>query len=1080
MVGNINGYNSIFDAFNASFNNNDIYTFWDDMIKVAEIKLSIDTNITFECIYSIITTTNFSDYISRFLFTIIHANKIVGSNIRALFNNRLIYYKDIIGNVFIVNTLTTINDGMYGFNDFSQTIVRLNSDLSGNKVLICMPSILKYEDRDQDMGFFIKEFKLDFSFNADTSIGITDDYLHIVDDNNLYGTNYIVTTNKTRTSYDLSCNIVKMLLDNNGEYFISLNFNIVKIPDNPPTYSTSFLITITTTGFFLIISNNTIEYAINKLKFIEDSGISIEKRSARRLINNGLLPVIGRYNGWTSRTNNINWNLYNSKYDKDISIYTLKYFWVILYAINISQDIKFIVNNNIEINTDISSNRTLLWYSDITNNPPTNSDFGLIGSVDMIKQLTSYNITNFNKLDFQCNDNILYPTELYFESFGYSYLDNSMNTIPFNLATRQLYDSRISNNEQISLTNYRAYEALSKFINYNSALPTDRYITSSNNISASDEEKTSGSVGWYLNTNRGIKLNLLDNTEALRWSNIETLFIEVIVSNSSDISFNAYDNIVNKNNISSGHKIFYYKTDPYDMNYFKNLSIAYKSNTYDIFDNIVIIDGSLNSMIIEFTSNVEIISFGYKSYGRNPIHYMTKWNSNEINPLIRTIDGYFGLVNKSQPQNVFITDDVFSVKAYGDFFEGNYMQRDNSGNDVVVNAKLNKDALKRACYILESYANNNYTIDPTGLKYTTDVVGIVDRYGNIMHKNDNINEIQSSELMGILVNNQYIVGDFQGTIITGTDALYLTNNNVIGSDVQPLLPPIQYEVKSDSSLNNISESTFIKELPDGMKIFVNNGGLNPVILQGLYAALFKKFNKSTSILNSQLMSSIVNNVKDSNLLGDASSNNTSALLTGNTSYGKDAMTEANLSLDSQLYNAFLEEDNPYEDSNLFKLYKKSGRLLEDRSIYSNNKRGGSGTNIDNNLYLSLQQGMTITMNLEDMELRFKVKLRGSIFDNISTLQFTKSNANKVLVERIFGKYNNGVMEPQTLIREVRRIDNTPQGKDEKGNILSMLNNLDASGNIVDINNINQKFAVNSEMQYEIIFKITLIQKKFKF
>jgi hypothetical protein len=222
-----------------------------------------------------------------------------------------------------------------------------------------------------------------------------------------------------------------------------------------------------------------------------------------------------------------------------------------------------------------------------------------------------------------------------------------------------------------------------------------------------------------------------------------------------------------------------------------------------------------------------------------------------------------------------------------------------------------------------------------------------------------------------------------------------------------------------------------------MKIFTRNGGLNPIILQGLYAALFKKFNKSTSILNTKLMSSIINNVKDSNLLGDSTSNQTSATLSGT------AAIEANLSLDEQLYNAFLEVDKPYEDSSLFRLYKKSGRLEDDRNILKTNKRGGTGINIDD----GKQTNELINMNLDDMELRFKVKLRGSIFDNTAPLQIKKNEMNKVLIEKIFGKYNiNG--EPQTLLREVIRTEHTTQGKDEKGNILDMLNNLDEHGNLV--------------------------------
>jgi hypothetical protein len=515
MTSNINGYNSIYDAFNASFNNGDIFTLYNNITKVAELKLTINSNIMFENIYNDLNQSNMSDYIAKFLFTIISANKIIGSGIRTIINNKNIYYKDIIGNIFIVNTLIATNDYLYGIDEFSQTSLRINSDLSGNKVLILMPSILQYKNRNQDMGFIIKEFFIDSSYNATTSLGFNDPYITIVSDNNLYGINYILTTTKTRTSYDLSSNIVKGLIDNNGEYFIKPNFNIVKIPDIPPTFSTNFLITINTTGFFIIFNtNSSIEYAINKLNFIQDTGINIINRSARRLINNGLLPSIGRYNGWIYRNNILNWNLYNSKYDKDISNFTLKYYWILIYNI-ISQDLKFVMNNNIEstLTTNNVIGRHLLWYSDTENIPPDNSMFSLIPlSYDSVSKISSQNINNFNKLDLFCDT----TCEFYLESFGYSYLDASNNLQSFNLATRQLYDSRINENNMIYLTNHKAYEALSKFINYNSALPTDRFIISSmKDTTAIIEEKNNDSVGWYFKSNRTMQLNLLDNISAL-------------------------------------------------------------------------------------------------------------------------------------------------------------------------------------------------------------------------------------------------------------------------------------------------------------------------------------------------------------------------------------------------------------------------------------------------------------------------------------------------------------------------------------------------------------------------------------
>mgnify|MGYP003341802170 CR=1 FL=1 len=78
---------NFFKVSNASFNNGDIYILQSNN-KVAELKLTITTHIMFETIYSDPSNNNMSDYIAKFLFTVISANKISGSGIRTIINNR--------------------------------------------------------------------------------------------------------------------------------------------------------------------------------------------------------------------------------------------------------------------------------------------------------------------------------------------------------------------------------------------------------------------------------------------------------------------------------------------------------------------------------------------------------------------------------------------------------------------------------------------------------------------------------------------------------------------------------------------------------------------------------------------------------------------------------------------------------------------------------------------------------------------------------------------------------------------------------------------------------------------------------
>ena len=772
-------------------------------------------------------------------------------------------------------------------------------------------------------------------------------------------------------------------------------------------------------------------------------------------------------------------------------------------------------------------------------------------------------------------------------------------------------------------------------------------------------------------------------------------------------------------------------------------------------------------------SDVELISYGYKIMGELPVHFMTRWESIENNPMIQNIDGYLVIQKDTQidiEDTTTINDSKFNVKAYGNFIQANYQQNrlNNNYGDIRVNVKLNEAAVANALYYLEASNINNYTINPGGLRYTADAIAIVNENGSTITEDD--------KLVGVLINNKYIMANF-------------SNNTTLESD-------------------------YITE-QQGQKIFNMNGGINAVILQGVYAALYKEFNKSSAILNSNMIATlnqvaseikkpqpplieflttpadnltlgglysykityyssfgetessiesyglqqpvgsrnkikltlpisddirtigrkiyrkcadISNNqflflvsindnttinyiddipdpldnlsilppslsyltANDSNyltttvarkleltssnltatgsyyykvsyytltgetLLSDASNiitilsspckvivniptsnninvigrkiyrtlsgtntfkllvtinNNTSTVyiddkpdtdlgvnepvtttlnilkpsnpsvllydinesnnltslgtylykftfVTSNGGETSGSVASNSVTLSNTAYKIFLnipissnsnvvarkiyrtyangnqykllttinnntssfyiddipdsslsnlipnvntttqiapstnttsslsgnsdpvnillsnsirEVNVPSTSSTLFKLYANSGRLAKDRSVYNTDKRGGTGTNIDDGTVVT----DTINMNLENMSINFRCKLRGSIFDITGNKRFNKAQITKDLAEFVFGKYSNSsngiISEPATMVREVTRTGQNTYGVDENGYKMDMLNNE---------KNSNGTYIVSKEIQYEIIFKVSLVQKTY--
>lgn len=1352
-----------------------------------------------------------SSFVINFIHTVLEADNPTINNIKL---GKQIFINQN-GNILKLGMLDALGSIITANNNFSGASITLNSTLpANNKVLVGIADTLVYTNKNQDLGFYVKQIDISnfVSSNANTS----DESILLVQNNlaNKLILNIILPSDRVDISNsEFSNKLVNLIVDLSGNYFAHPN-NFI----NNKNGGKNFTLYLASSGMFLLLDpNHYSEYAINMLKFAQDTSNTTETRSLRKLINANATPMEGRYNGWLYKSNGqanyVNWNLYNSSKDNDISDEALQTFWMTIYQPNPTPQ-TFVLNlidssnNNVDIscNTLNITGRYILYYS---NNDilPTKSIFNLLpDNSNIISYIRFFNSNLFNNKLVNLNlktiyNNISLASDFYLETFGYSSLNTTTNTgHNFNLATRQMFDNRISENDQIYLSNENGFNTLlNRFINNGSAYPMDKYNfnADTNNplIDAQTEEAkvTSGVVhatqGWYFNSSKSMQLNLLANNTI--FDDYHTIFIEVIIRNTSTVSLNLQLDGFNKTGINytnlTGHNVIYIKNSPFvfeslDDNslgpYFSALSPSLQYSVYNAFTSDPVSSDPLDKLLLNIGSNsdVELVSYGYKVNGQLPVQYVTKWLSEQNDQLVRNIDNYLILHKDAQvdielPQE--ISDSRFSVISYGDFISANYQQDplNNTFGDIQVNAELNIPAVENALYILESASLNNYTIDIGGLRYTTDAVAIVDKNGSTIRKNNDPNE----DYYGVLVNNKYIMADFQ-------------------NGVNP---------------NNITESTYITRQSDGHKIFNLNGSLSPVILEAIYAALFKEFNKSASILNSSLSSSISDNIcpidppvpiiavlsvnsslltifgnsnqydykvtyftsdgetissnnsnivtqpatgstkkinltlpisPDSRVIGrkiyrrknltgdfiflDIISNNTLVLyvdnnpdpslitvpapvLTGlnsllldyipsslisNGSYryvityykaggieslpsdistqlimpinssaviinlpvypgpsadvdGRniyrttantnnfylvttitnntqtiyiDTMSdstldnnatlpassgalqnvkpslvdvgginfvylaiqqtsnnltqgvyqyaysyvtsdnggeETNLSTiitltqtgtpvkvllnlpvssnqrvvkrniyrtlaggntfklmatvlnntstifiddipdsivnvgkspvptnntssniapttDTTVYpgssnlavllaNAIREVQVPTISSKLFKLYEASGRLAKDRSVYSNDKRGGTGTNLD-----GTPAPNTVNMNLENMEIKFKCKLHGLLFDKSGNTQFNSASLNKQLAEIVFGVYNQS-NEPDTLVRQVTRFEDNTYGFDEKNIQMEMLNNM---------RDVNGNFIVNKEIQYEIIFRVTLVQK----
>ena len=131
--------------------------------------------------------------------------------------------------------------------------------------------------------------------------------------------------------------------------------------------------------------------------------------------------------------------------------------------------------------------------------------------------------------------------------------------------------------------------------------------------------------------------------------------------------------------------------------------------------------------------------------------------------------------------------------------------------------------------------------------------------------------------------------------------------------------------------------------------------------------------KLLTTINNNTTSFYIDDIPDASLSNLIPNVNTTTQIAPNTN------TTSSLSGNSDpvnilLSNSIREVNVPSTSSTLFKLYTNSGRLAKDRSIYNTDKRGGTGTDINDGSVVT----DTINMNLENMSINFRCKLRGSI------------------------------------------------------------------------------------------------------
>jgi hypothetical protein len=924
-------YNYYADAINAAIDGDTIQVYNNDQLVLS---------FTYK---NPVTKTNerkdLTDDLGKFLFTFVNSSN---PDINQVKSGKKLYL-DYNSNKFKLANITNANTSVNGENEFVGSKFNLISSLASNQnLLVGIGDNLLLDNKDLDNGFFIKLINSS-NFNPNDVPDLNnpiEQNLVVEKFTETTNTNVIISVPTEKNDLTKQEFIDKMHLYKSNDKFEKINL----LKSNQTSYSVTknnektFTVEIPSDGIIMFLDPNRYqEYAINQISHaVERTQINnkIVNRSGNELYNLGQAPKKGRFNGWRlnkTTQNFISYTLYNKTVDYDISGQQIEYFWVCIYQpVGQSQTINLnISGTNYILITGNTIGRYVFWYSSFQTTFVNKEKFNLLNLTSTFIKINGPTVNNVSYVNINTSG---LEIKCYIESYGFS-----TSTQTFNFALTSSRDNTIKTEEQLCLDNQVIYDLLiNKIVQVNSCFPMDSIKSGPNTTSN----------GWYFDSSKDFNLKLLDDDDIdIPYSNLYTLFVEVLISSNANINIGCFGESIKIN--ESGKKIIYFKNSPFilesenainapinqmvaritsnDGKYYQNIAagnysyvvsfytqegettcsqnlttvtlsdgtgqvllenIPVSSNSnvigrkiyrtklndttglfyllHTINDNITTkfydvtpqkllgvpmpqintankkfnfpyfpyLDSNLNGVLVNGSNlfanlispekkvgelllnignqtDIELISYGYKLLGEAPIHLMSRWSSLESNAIVHHIDKFLTIqkdvINLSDDTEIDV-DSKFKVKAYGNFFSGNYKQYGDAYGDIRVNINVNIEAIKNALYILESADISNYTINVSGLKYQALGVSTVKSDGLI------------SESV-VLFNNKskYIIPDY-----------------AIGS--------------------TFSQSNYITYV-NSQEVFYKNGGIIPVLTEGVYAALFKEFNKSASILNTTILDS---------------------------------------------------------------------------------------------------------------------------------------------------------------------------------------------------------------------------------
>ncbi len=1032
------------------------------------------------------SSRNLTDDLSKFLFTFINSSN---PEINQVKTGKKIYL-DYNSNKFRLKNINNSNRSIIGENEFIGSKFNLVSNLTDNKnLLVGIGDNLKFNNKDLDNGFFIKQID-SANFDSTDTPNLTNPLPQnisvekINENSNLFATISIPVEKSDLTKQEFTD---KMFLYESNENFNKVNL----IKSNQQTYSIvknnekTFTIEIPSDGIIMFLDPGRYqEYAINQISHSFNNTISdspIVNRAGIKLYNLGQAPKKGVLNGWKlnkTEQNFISYNLYDKKFDFDVSNQLVEFFWICIYQPE-NQSQVFNINisgTQYSAVTQNESGKYVFWFSLTGNDISTSNKFSLL---DLSSNMIKINVPNITTINFVNLNTIGQESKFYLEAYGFSTQSKS-----FNYAFTSRQDTNIKDEIEYCLDKQVVYDLLiNKIVQENSCFPMDNTLTNSNIISN----------GWYFDSNKNYNLKLFDDDNAnMTYGNLHTLFVEVLISSSVNFEIECFGEKIKIND--QGKKIIYFKNSPFltettnaitppinqmtakiisrQNKYYQNIDAGkhsyivtyyneqgetsiseilttvtlnagsgrvllenipisphsnvigrkiYRSKANDtsglyylvtkISDNITTnyydytadnllgeknpqtnttnksynlpyfsyLDSNTNGILIsgeslldkiispekkigEFLLNVgnqtdiELISFGYKILGEEPKHFMTRWTSIETHSIVHNVDKFLTIqkdvINLTDESEVDY-DSKFKVKAYGDFFYGNYKQYGDNYGDIRVNIGVNIIAIRNALYILDSADISNYTVKIDGLKFKANGVSII------------------------------------------------KSNGIMSQSIVPFNNKLKYIVPNYAVSSQFLKNNYIT-LRNGQEIFYTNGGITPVLVQGVYAALFKEFNKSASILNNIILDSFGQVVLEVN-------KPTIPLASYNLEDAQNLIPGAIYSYKVTFYTSIGETESSIPSNDITQPYRQAKKIkveipksLDQRVVGRKIYRRNFGNNNNNYIFIATIANNIDTIYVDDIlePVSLQVLPPSLVFLTNNTSNYTQINSAHLLTDSI--------------------------------------------------------------------------------